>query len=368
MRTPIVVGDTEALVLHRASKGRVALGRSEEISISPGEGHIHRASEIAKEIAQVHPAKRVFGAIGFDGDEPGSLWMAETEQYSELSDSADVFPGPVSLTDPDRDRMRVAIEHALEQIAAGDLRKVVLARRLIAEAARPFEVGAIAAKLHQADPSSLTYCVGWGGGVMVGSTPELLIRSSEGVAVTEAVAGSAPRHSDPIDDQASAKELLSSEKDLQEHRIVVEDIVGALEPFSRSVKLAAEPELRRTSRVWHLVTPISAELAEPVSSLQLAAALHPTPSICGVPRGRALEFIREREGFPRGLYCGLVGWTDANGDGEWAVALRCALVEGATATLYAGSGIVAGSEPEAELAETDSKMEVFLSAIGAEAH
>lgn len=376
MRAPgtFALGVGDAL-LRRGSEGRVMLGRADEAQIPAGESHLHRAGEIAGDLAAAHPTAKVFGAIGFDGDEPGCLWVPEAQAewepqgaylraYGSDEDLASTAEeASLTFEDPDRELLRAAIEDALASIASGELTKVVLARRLIATASAPFDPQIIAAALHRADPSSLTYSVGWGEGTVVGSTPELLVRCRDGVALTEAVAGSAPRRSEAEADEASARALMASEKDREEHRIVVDDIRSALEPHCRAVNVAPRPQLRKTSRVWHLVTPIEAVLEAEVTSLRLAAALHPTSSICGVPRKLAMETIREREPFARGLYCGTVGWTNNTGDGEWAVALRCAYVEGASATLYAGSGIVSGSEPEAELAETDSKMEVFLSAI-----
>jgi isochorismate synthase len=178
------------------------------------------------------------------------------------------------------------------------------------------------------------------------------------------LAGSAARSGDPVEDRQNAARLLGSAKDHEEHAIVVEAIARTLGPFCRELSWDPEPVLLETPNVWHLSTRFRGLLREPSpGALELVEALHPTPAIAGEPRDVALQTISDLEPFDRGSYAGPVGWVDANGDGEWAIALRCAELRGEHATLYAGAGIVAGSEPAAEVDETERKFRAFLDAL-----
>jgi isochorismate synthase len=179
------------------------------------------------------------------------------------------------------------------------------------------------------------------------------------------LAGSAARSDDPIEDGRRATMLLRSAKDRREHAAVVDAIVANLSPLCTNVRVPAEPQLLPTATMWHLASPITASLRDPAtSSLRLATALHPTPAVCGVPTERARSLIGELEPFDRGFYAGMVGWCDACGDGEWVITIRCGEVASDSLRLYAGAGIVAGSEPESELAETSAKFRTLLSALG----
>jgi isochorismate synthase len=179
------------------------------------------------------------------------------------------------------------------------------------------------------------------------------------------MAGSAPRSADPVEDRAAAQRLIGSAKDHREHRLVVEAMTEALSPFCDHLEVDARPRLTATASVWHLATTMRGRLVEGApSALGLAAAVAPTPAVCGTPTPAALETIHELEPVPRGLYSGMVGWVDAAGDGEWVVALRCATLDGRTARLHAGAGIVEGSVPELEVAETEAKFGALLAALG----
>jgi menaquinone-specific isochorismate synthase len=183
------------------------------------------------------------------------------------------------------------------------------------------------------------------------------------VLETEALAGSIRRGVGASEDAALASALLSSEKDLREQRDVLEDIVARLKPLGLTLEFAPKPQLRRLANVQHLHTPVRAVLPETVRLLDVLAALHPTPAVGGSPRLAAVERIRELEGFPRGLYAGALGWLNARGGGEFFVGIRSALVDGATARVFAGAGIVAGSTPEKEFAETELKFRAMLGAL-----
>jgi isochorismate synthase len=257
-----------------------------------------------------------------------------------------------------------AVREAVDRIHRGPLRKVVLARTVEVTAGRELDARLLAHRLRAVDPDAFTFAVPTDDGVLVGATPELLV-SRRGLEVrSNPLAGSAPRSGDPEEDRANAEALVSSAKDQEEHSIVVDAVAGILGPFCAELAWDPEPILRETPNVWHLSTRFRGVLGEPVPTvLDLVAALHPTPAVAGDPREAALEAIAELEPFNRGRYAGAVGWVDAEGDGEWAIALRCAELRGDRAILYAGAGIVAGSDPAKELDETERKFRAFLDAL-----
>jgi menaquinone-specific isochorismate synthase len=189
------------------------------------------------------------------------------------------------------------------------------------------------------------------------------VRVSKGVLETEALAGSIRRGAGASEDAALATTLLRSEKDRREHELVVAAISGRLAQLGLQPEFEAQPGLRRLANVQHLHTPVRAALPENVRLLAALAALHPTPAVGGAPLAAAVAGIRGLEGFPRGLYAGALGWVNARGGGEFFVGLRSALVDGATARVYAGAGIVAGSMPEKEFAETELKFKAMLEAL-----
>ncbi len=267
-------------------------------------------------------------------------------------------------SDPSPAAYAEAVERAVGRIRDGMLRKVVLARSLVVDAGRELDVRTLLWRLRAVDPACYAFAAATPRGIMVGASPELLV-SRSGVEVRAApLAGSAPRFGDPSEDRASGERLLDSPKDREEHAIVAEAVAATLGPFCRELNYAAEPELLGTANVWHLSTPLRGRLREPApSALRLVAALHPTPAICGAPRGAARRAIAELEAFDRGCYAGPVGWMDADGDGAWAIALRCAELMGRRARLFSGAGIVAGSDPDREIEETDRKFRALLDAL-----
>jgi isochorismate synthase len=203
-----------------------------------------------------------------------------------------------------------------------------------------------------------------GAGSLVGASPELLLRREGSSVRSTPLAGSAPRSGDPDEDRANGLALLESAKDRREHALVVEAIAETLGPRCERLTWDPEPVLLETANVWHLATRFEGELRDPApSALDLVAELHPTPAVGGTPRDAATSLIRELEPVARGAYAGAVGWLDAEGDGEWAIALRCALLDGPRARLFAGAGIVAASIPEHELDETERKFRAFLDSL-----
>jgi isochorismate synthase len=257
-----------------------------------------------------------------------------------------------------------AVREATGRIGAGDLRKVVLARQIRVDAGRPLEPRLLAARLRAVDPDAYTFIAPTSRGVLVGASPELLVSKRAREVRSNPLAGSAPRSGDPGEDRRNARALEASAKNRDEHQIVVESVAETLRPFCDELVWDREPVVLPTANVWHLSTRFRGTLRDPVPHvLELVAALHPTPAVGGSPRTAALATIDELEPFDRGCYAGPVGWIDAEGDGEWAIALRCAELEGDHATLYAGAGIVAGSDPADEVDETDRKFRAFLDSL-----
>jgi salicylate biosynthesis isochorismate synthase/menaquinone-specific isochorismate synthase len=253
-----------------------------------------------------------------------------------------------------------AVERAVERIRAGELEKVVLAREVRAHAPRPHEPAPVFGALREVFPACYCWCVGTPELAFVGASPELLVRRDGQRAQTVALAGTTRRSADPPVDDHLGEQLLQSPKNREEQLIVERRIQRTLDPVSLWVAASEEPVLVKVHNVQHLATAIRAQLADPVPAVELAGRLLPTPAVGGEPRERALPMIPALEGFDRGWYAGAVGWTDLAEDGEFCVALRCALLRGPVAHLYAGCGIVRDSVPAEELAETEVKLEALL--------
>lgn len=253
-----------------------------------------------------------------------------------------------------------AVGAAVQRIRAGGLEKVVLAREVEALAPVAHEPAAILGILRQEFPSCYVFAVGRGEATFLAASPELLVRREGQRASTVALAGSIGRSADPAVDDHLGERLLRSDKDREENAIVARAISRVLGPHSVWVTAAPEPVVIRVANIQHLATPIRAQLSSPREAVELAGLLHPTPAVGGDPRDRAMSLIPALEGFDRGWYAGGVGWTDSTGDGEFCVALRCALLRGTVARLYAGCGIVRDSDPASELAEAEIKLGALL--------
>ncbi|MCJ0902778.1 isochorismate synthase MenF [Rhodococcus sp. ARC_M6] len=319
----------------------------------------------------------VVGAIPFTSTTPCALIapLSFTRVRGDLHHSYGVDLPPARVTDLEpkprahTDRVRGAIT----RLQAGELHKVVLARSLTIETESPISPTALASRLIELDQSHNGFCVDlspaggkYRGRSLVGSTPEVLIERRGNVVTCHPLAGSIARHPDPQQDETNARELVASAKDLTEHAFVVDSVSAILEPLCRSYSAPKAPELLRTPQLWHLGTKIEGVLADPnLTALELALALHPTPAICGTPTDVARDHITATEA-DRGFYAGAIGWCDRTGDGEWMVAIRCAEIaaDGMSARAYAGGGIVASSDPEAELRETRTKFRTVLTAFG----
>jgi isochorismate synthase len=257
-----------------------------------------------------------------------------------------------------------AVAKAVDRIRSGELRKVVLARTIEVEAGRTLDPRPLLHRLRAVDPDAYTFAMPTDEGVIVGASPELLVSRRGRQVRSNPLAGSAARSGDPEEDRANADALAGSSKDREEHAIVVEAVAETLRPLCDELTWDPEPVLRETPNVWHLSTSFVGVLRDPApTALDLVAGLHPTPAIAGSPTNAALAVIEELEPFDRGRYAGPVGWIDAEGDGEWAIALRCAELLGDRATLFAGAGIVADSYPSLEVDETERKFRAFLDAL-----
>jgi menaquinone-specific isochorismate synthase len=255
---------------------------------------------------------------------------------------------------------RGAVRAALAAIGAGRLDKVVLAREAVVEADRPFPRGELLRRLRgrSGGPTYLYACGGF-----VGASPELLVRRQGRVAVSRPMAGTVPRGDSASAEADGLARLTGSPKEAVEHRLVVDAVAEGLAKVADRVEVG-RPEVVRLSTVAHLATEITADLTGPLpSALELAALLHPTPAVGGSPREAALAAIATLEPFDRGCYAGPVGWVDHAGDGEWAVAIRCATLAGRRAHLIAGAGVVPGSDPDAEWAETEHKLRAMLEVL-----
>lgn len=251
-----------------------------------------------------------------------------------------------------------AVANAVHRIQAGELDKVVLARDVQAVASKPIDIRRLMAKLAENYPKTWVFAVD----NLVGATPELLVRLTKGLVTSRVLAGTIRRSGDDDRDLALAASLARSSKDLEEHDYAVRSVADALAPFCSSMNVNESPFVLHLANVMHLATDVNGVLADSLStrdSLHLVQSLHPTAAVCGTPTVVARDLITEIEGLNRGRYAGPVGWIDAKGDGEWGIALRCAEIskeDPRKIRLFAGCGIVAGSIPEEELAESQAKL------------
>lgn len=333
---------------------------------------------LAGDAVSGEPAPRLLvGALPFDRNADDCLFLPQraANRPWPVQSSAPKRLNWRMEPQPDRVAYRAAVAGALAEIRRASvespLEKVVLSRSLKLTAdgwIDPFDLWSAL----KADPSAARFITPLGqdaGGAMrrlVGASPELLISKQGARILSYPLAGSARRSPDLAEDEAVSKALLRSDKDRREHAAVVEAILDALAPYCSELRAPPGPALVSTRTMWHLGTRIEGRLRHPdrVSSAELAAVLHPTPAVAGAPRERAVELIQQLEGYDRRFYAGAVGWTNAVGDGAWHVSLRCAEVAGDTARLYAGAGIVEGSDPEAEADETSGKFQAVLRALG----
>jgi menaquinone-specific isochorismate synthase len=384
----------DALAWVRRGEGLVAWGTA--VRLDPGAGpdrfdladaalrRLAADAEVDDEVGTLGTGLVGIGSFAFDGDAPGSVLLVPRVVIGRRDgvtwcttidpDGAPPVAGPRAAAPPEvrRDRPRYAgstnpdvhwldaVATAVKRIRAGELDKVVLARDHAVWSREPFVALDLARRLTVRFPQCHTFVVEG----LVGATPELLVGRRGDEVVSRALAGTAGRSDDEVEDATLGAQLLASEKDRWEHQLAAESVEQVLAPHCETLEHEREPRLLRLDNVQHLATTYRGRLTSGASSLALAGALHPTAAVGGTPRDRAVAMIRELERMDRGRYAAPVGWTDAAGDGEWGIALRCAELAGARARLFAGVGVVAGSLPEAELEETRLKLLAMQAALG----
>ncbi len=331
------------------------------------------------EVGGVHPV--ALGCVPFEPGAPTELVIprvavgkaADGRRWVTTIDDADPTVVPAPRPTPSAAEFAVAaaapVEHYLaavtaarDAVRAGSLQKAVIAREVMVRSNTPIDVHAVLLRLRASFGSSYRYSIDG----FIGASPELLVRVDGNTVESHPLAGTAPRTGDPATDARVAAELIASTKNQVEHRAVIDMVHDTLLPWCSFLDWEPEPSIVAVANVQHLGSRVEGHLSDPRPNvLDLVRALSPTPALGGAPRAEALALIAEVEGFERGRYGGAVGWVDAAGNGTWAVAIRCAELSAdrRTARLVAGGGIVAESEPLAELAETQAKLQAMLSAI-----
>jgi len=293
--------------------------------------------------------------ITWIGDQPQPVLSDLPTQYSHSTFTY----GDGSISS---DAWKERVAEAIKRIEQSEVDKVVLARDLVATTTSEIDARPILKKLAAEYPSTWTFAVDG----LIGATPELLLRLSRGMVTSRVLAGTIPKTGDDEKDLALAGSLARSSKDLEEHEYAVRSVAEALEPFCSSTNVPESPFVLHLANVMHLATDVTGALTETkqrVDAFSLLKSLHPSAAVCGTPRNIAFDIIDEIEGMNRGRYAGPVGWIDASGDGELGIALRTGQITGKEIRIYAGCGIVAGSNPEKELEESSAKMIPMKSAL-----
>jgi len=301
------------------------------------------------------------------GMNSGNSWMTwiGAESQPKLLDSPEKISNQTLTWSDDKlasENWITRVAQAVAKIHAGEIEKVVLARDLKATATSPIDERVALRKLSASYPSTWIYSVSG----LIGATPELLLRLKRGMVTSRVLAGTISKSGDDERDLALAGSLARSSKDLEEHEYAVRSVAEALEPFCSSTNIPETPFVLHLANVMHLATDVTGALIESKSNIDvftLLSQLHPSAAVCGTPTNKAAKVISEIEGMSRGRYAGPVGWIDARGDGEIGIALRCGQISENSIRLFAGCGVVAGSDPEKELAESDAKFSAMKSAL-----
>jgi menaquinone-specific isochorismate synthase len=373
------IAGSDGFLFVRNGIGYAGRGVAQRVAMSQVEQVLRDIDHQNKTGIDVSPI--AFGVIPFDSsatneftipqqivgkDENGNCWLttidhvdSDVQTRQSLVASSNNFT--VTALTP-VETYRQAVLGARSAVREGRITKAVIAREVVVEARDPIDVHAVLLRLKATFGNSYRYSIDG----FVGASPELLIEVAGSRVSSHPLAGTTPRTGDPTTDADLARKLLLSMKDQVEHRIVIDVIHDMLLPYCSYLDWQPEPSVIEVANVQHLGTLIEGHLSEDHPDLlDLARMLCPTPALGGHPRGEALAIISELEGFDRKNYGGAVGWVNAQGDGTWAVAIRCAefSADRKTARLIAGGGIVAASEPDAELAETQAKFQAMLSAI-----
>ena len=317
------------------------------------------ARAVADELSR-HPAGIVCGVVPFERDARPHMFLVEepvrvrTPQLPQNPNTHATAPTHAPADFGDDAHYRMSVEAALDAIHAGTVDKVVLARHV--DVPGSFDAGHTWWRGLAANPTAHGFAVSLPDGMWVGASPEMIGEVEDDTFSTHPLAGSCPRAAGDRGGPAHGGALLTSPKDQREHRFVVDHIVQNLAPLARRIDLPLRPDILATDSMLHLGTHITGVLRPHVDALRTALTIHPTPAVCGAPSADAAAMIRECEPEPRGAYAGLVGWSDANGNGQWALALRCARLGTESTRLFAGAGVVQGSTPDHEHAETAAKL------------
>lgn len=348
-------------------RGLLGVGVRRRIHLPRGYGADDAWPAVRSALSECGADAVALGALPFDPGESCSLVVPEELTRGEVPappladpahhESPDGFT--LSSTRSHREFLGL-VERAVAAIEGGDFDKVVLAREVMVEANRPIVVHEVLERLRTLYPSTMVFSIDG----YVGASPELLVSRSGSHVVSHPLAGTYPRSGDPAVDERMAVSLFESGKDRQEHRFVVDAIAATLAPLCVELDVPEVPSIMQLRNVLHLGTHIEGQLHDPApSAIELVASLHPTPAVGGTPTQAALAWLAANEGLARGRYAGPVGWVDANGDGEFALGIRSADIDGNRARLVSGVGLVKGSDPESELAETQLKLQALLAAV-----
>ncbi|HWL02646.1 MAG TPA: chorismate-binding protein [Microbacteriaceae bacterium] len=348
----------------RSGRGWLGEGPVVRGHFAAGDAYREAAAWWSRVVAERRGAGRedpivAFGSFSFDASSPAGATLLVPERVRRVERGMPrlgALPLPAA-TVHDGIMSHAAYEEAVDRvraaIAAGRLEKSVLARDVVVEPAGPVDLGSLLDALASAHPDAAVFCVDG----LVGASPETLVTVHDGIATARVLAGTAG--------PGEAEALAGSDKDRHEHELAARSVTEALAPHVVRLE-ATEPYVLELPHLTHLATDVRAEISDGSDVLALVAALHPTAAVAGTPVGAALDWIHEVEPVDRGRYSGPVGWVDANGDGEWAIALRCAQLRAdGTFQAFAGAGIMADSVPELELAETELKLRPILEALGA---
>jgi menaquinone-specific isochorismate synthase len=302
--------------------------------------------------------------VGLRNGKSWITWIGEGPQPL-LPDTAPIFPSNSMTWNKEFEednQWKTRVSKAISRIQAGEVEKVVLAREINVMTESVIDPRKILKRL------AIEYQSTWNFAIsdLVGATPELLMRLTHGMITSRVLAGTISKTGDDERDLALAASLARSSKDLEEHEYAVRSVADAIAPFCKSTNVPETPFVLHLANVMHLATDVTGALVETlnkVDSFSVLEKLHPSAAVCGTPTNKANAIINEIEGFARGRYAGPVGWIDASGDGELGIALRCGQIQGSSIRLYAGCGIVAGSNPERELAESQAKFAPMKSAL-----
>ena len=314
------------------------------------------------------------GAIPFDTTQPSALFIPERcdafsrtakQHASRYHASRDPLEVVARREIPESPVFLDMVARAAELTATPQVNKVVLSRLIDIEAEQTLDSGALLERLVAQNPASFNFHVPLpDGGVLLGASPELLLRKEGSLFHSLPLAGSARRQPDDMLDREAGNKLLASEKDRHEHDLVTQAMKAILEPRSHHLSMPASPQLITTPTLWHLATPVEGDARENENALTLACLLHPTPALSGFPHQAAKQLIAELEPFDRELFGGIVGWCDSEGNGEWVVTIRCARLHEKSVRLFAGAGIVPASSPVGEWRETGVKLSTMLNVFG----